>query len=377
MGSDYARAEEGLGPDVRIIRLPFGPRRYIRKELLWDHLDQLVDRYLAFARKLPRLPDLIHSHYADAGHVAQRLSSLLGIPFVHTGHSLGRVQAGPAAGDGGQGGGPGAGVPLRPPDPGGGGDLAPRGPGGGQHPPGDPGAVRPLHPFQPPAGGGDPPGHRRFPVRAPRAPQGGSGRRRQGGPVPGPRPPAPDPVHRPPGAVQEPPGPGAGLRRPIRNCAPGPTWCCWPGSHEDIQDLDEEGRATWEELLRTLDRLDLFGSVAFPKSHPRVGSARVLPAGGAAPGHLREPGLRRELRPHPHRGGRLGAAGGHHRQRRTPGHRRQLPQRTGGGAQRRPGPGRGHEGGPGGPGALDRLEPQRAAGRAQLLHLGRPRASAT
>jgi sucrose-phosphate synthase len=39
------------------------------------------------------------------------------------------------------------------------------------------------------------------------------------------------------------------------------------GSHEDVRELDEEGRATWEELFRTLDRLDLFGSVAFPKSH--------------------------------------------------------------------------------------------------------------
>jgi sucrose-phosphate synthase len=39
------------------------------------------------------------------------------------------------------------------------------------------------------------------------------------------------------------------------------------GCHEDVKDLDEEGRATWEELLRTLDRLDLFGAVAFPRSH--------------------------------------------------------------------------------------------------------------
>ena len=90
IGPCYGAAEEPLGPHARIIRLPFGPPRYIRKELLWDHLDYLVDSYLGLARTLPRLPDIIHSHYADAGYVALRLSSLLGIPFIHSGHSLGR-----------------------------------------------------------------------------------------------------------------------------------------------------------------------------------------------------------------------------------------------------------------------------------------------
>lgn len=89
---DYAQPEEELAPHARIIRLPFGPRRYIRKEALWAHLDHLADRYLLYAKQLPRLPDLIHSHYADAGYVASHLSSLLGIPFLHTGHSLGQCK---------------------------------------------------------------------------------------------------------------------------------------------------------------------------------------------------------------------------------------------------------------------------------------------
>jgi sucrose-phosphate synthase len=89
---EYALPEEALGPHARILRLPFGPARYLRKEMLWDHLDYLVDSYLAFARGLPRLPDLLHSHYADAGYVALRLSSLLGVPFIHSGHSLGRCK---------------------------------------------------------------------------------------------------------------------------------------------------------------------------------------------------------------------------------------------------------------------------------------------
>ncbi|SFP51471.1 sucrose-phosphate synthase [Nitrosomonas cryotolerans] len=87
---DYAQSEEDLGYGARILRLPCGPKRYLRKELLWPHLDQMVDRCLHFLRHQGLLPDLIHTHYADAGYVGQQLSLLLGIPLIHTGHSLGR-----------------------------------------------------------------------------------------------------------------------------------------------------------------------------------------------------------------------------------------------------------------------------------------------
>ncbi len=90
VSSDYAASDETLGERARLVRLPFGPRRYLRKENLWNHLDQWVDRTIGYLRQQPRLPDVIHSHYADAGYVGVQLSQLLGIPLVHTGHSLGR-----------------------------------------------------------------------------------------------------------------------------------------------------------------------------------------------------------------------------------------------------------------------------------------------
>lgn len=90
LSSDYSQPVEDIGNGARILRLPFGPSHYVRKELLWLHLDQLVDRSLHFLRQQGRLPDLIHTHYADAGYVGQQLSQLLGIPQIHTGHSLGR-----------------------------------------------------------------------------------------------------------------------------------------------------------------------------------------------------------------------------------------------------------------------------------------------
>lgn len=87
---DYAQPLESLGDRAQIVRIECGPEEYIAKELLWDYLDNFADDALDYLKKQPRLPDIIHSHYADAGYVGTRLSHQLGIPLVHTGHSLGR-----------------------------------------------------------------------------------------------------------------------------------------------------------------------------------------------------------------------------------------------------------------------------------------------
>jgi sucrose-phosphate synthase len=92
VGADYAESEERLSDKARIIRVDAGPPEYLHKEALWDHLDALADNTLDYLRAGERLPDLIHSHYADAGYVGARLAHQLGVPLVHTGHSLGRVK---------------------------------------------------------------------------------------------------------------------------------------------------------------------------------------------------------------------------------------------------------------------------------------------
>ncbi|MFQ3618840.1 MAG: HAD family hydrolase [Cyanobacteriota bacterium] len=90
---DYSEEIESLGGKARIVRIMAGPpEEYIPKEQLWDHLDSFVDNMLAFFRTSDRVPDIIHSHYADAGYVGSRLSNFLNVPLVHTGHSLGRVK---------------------------------------------------------------------------------------------------------------------------------------------------------------------------------------------------------------------------------------------------------------------------------------------
>lgn len=98
--ASYMRAVEPLAPGVQIVRLPCGPRRYLRKETLWPHLDGLADQIIQHVAGARRLPDVIHSHYADAGYVGTRVAAILGVPLIHTGHSLGRVKRARLLGNG-------------------------------------------------------------------------------------------------------------------------------------------------------------------------------------------------------------------------------------------------------------------------------------
>lgn len=90
--TDYAEHKERLAKNADIIRIDAGPKRYLRKEVLWRHLDAFIDGTLAYLRREKRVPDIIHAHYADAGYVGRQIAAVLGCPLVFTGHSLGRVK---------------------------------------------------------------------------------------------------------------------------------------------------------------------------------------------------------------------------------------------------------------------------------------------
>lgn len=92
LSSDYAQPIEHVAENVRIIRIQCGGRKYIRKELLWPHLDEFVDKTLKFVKDHDLIPDVVHGHYADAGYIARELSAFWGVPCIFTGHSLGRVK---------------------------------------------------------------------------------------------------------------------------------------------------------------------------------------------------------------------------------------------------------------------------------------------
>ncbi len=89
VSSDYAVPEEKVNDKLSIIRIQCGGGRYIRKEVLWDHLEEFVDKSIKHIKSVGRLPDIIHSHYCDAGFVCTELTKFFGIPMIHTSHSLG------------------------------------------------------------------------------------------------------------------------------------------------------------------------------------------------------------------------------------------------------------------------------------------------
>ncbi len=76
-------------PNVRVLRFPCGPRRFLAKEELWPHLDEWVGNIARWYRDEGVWPDLWTGHYADGGLGAALLEEHSGAPFTFTSHSLG------------------------------------------------------------------------------------------------------------------------------------------------------------------------------------------------------------------------------------------------------------------------------------------------
>jgi sucrose-phosphate synthase len=92
VSSDYSKPIEVINDKFRIVRVQCGGRKYMRKELLWPHLDEYVDKTIKSIKRNHAMPDIVHGHYPDAGYVAMQLAEIFGLPFVYTGHSLGRAK---------------------------------------------------------------------------------------------------------------------------------------------------------------------------------------------------------------------------------------------------------------------------------------------
>jgi len=75
ISEDYAEATEQLSDNTRIIRIDCGEEGYLPKEALWDSLDNFADNARDYINSQGRLPDIIHSHYADAGYVGGSMGS--------------------------------------------------------------------------------------------------------------------------------------------------------------------------------------------------------------------------------------------------------------------------------------------------------------
>jgi len=90
VSEDYAQAIEKVNDKYRVVRIRCGGWKYFRKELLWPHMDEYVDKTVKLIKKEKQVPDIVHGHYADGGYVAMELSKIFGLPLLFTGHSMGR-----------------------------------------------------------------------------------------------------------------------------------------------------------------------------------------------------------------------------------------------------------------------------------------------
>jgi len=78
-----------VNENFRVWRIPFGGDDFIRKEDMHDHLGDFVTNFLSAARNRGVQYDVVYSHYWDAGRGGQKIAEELGVPHVHTPHSLG------------------------------------------------------------------------------------------------------------------------------------------------------------------------------------------------------------------------------------------------------------------------------------------------
>ena len=76
-------------PNVRIVRIPCGPKKFLNKEQLWPFLPEWTDNILTFYQADNREPDFYTTHYADGGLSGVMIKNKTGTPFSFTGHSLG------------------------------------------------------------------------------------------------------------------------------------------------------------------------------------------------------------------------------------------------------------------------------------------------
>ncbi|WP_316015740.1 HAD family hydrolase [Roseobacter sp. HKCCA0434] len=99
LGADHALTVQPLTSNVNILRLRTLATGYLSKEALAAELPALAE---AFGRLLAAgpVPDLIHTHFADAFAVAKEAARARGVPLFYTPHSLARDKATANAGPG-------------------------------------------------------------------------------------------------------------------------------------------------------------------------------------------------------------------------------------------------------------------------------------
>ncbi len=89
LGTDHDRATERMGDRITIDRIGTANTAYLEKEALLADRPAFLAALHVHLAALPRRPDVIHAHFADAAEMAMAVRERWGIPFVYTPHALG------------------------------------------------------------------------------------------------------------------------------------------------------------------------------------------------------------------------------------------------------------------------------------------------
>jgi hypothetical protein len=221
---DYAAPMNCLERTSTSHGLHCGPPRYLRKEALWNHLDQMVDRTVSLPARTG-----VFARCHPQPLCRCRLCRLAAIATAR--HSpgpyrplAGTLQAPAVAGHGAQAAGAGAPVQLQSAHRGRGAGARARRAGGHEHPAGNREQYAMYENFQPGRAAVDRTRHRYRALQAARQHARRPARRRDDRPVPGATAQAIDPGHQPTGNAQEPGAAADRFRRIATNCASLRTW---------------------------------------------------------------------------------------------------------------------------------------------------------
>lgn len=83
---------ETIAAGVRLVRIPYGGPSFLPKEVLFRHVPELMEALHESRTFEHEKYSLINSHYWDAGVAGLRISKVLGVPHVHTPHSMGLLK---------------------------------------------------------------------------------------------------------------------------------------------------------------------------------------------------------------------------------------------------------------------------------------------
>lgn len=92
LDSKQRRKVISYGKNVRVIRIEAGPKKFVRKYDLFNHLPEFISSFIKYKEKNKLDYSLVHGHYWEGGWVAMQIKRLFNIPMVQTFHSLGCIR---------------------------------------------------------------------------------------------------------------------------------------------------------------------------------------------------------------------------------------------------------------------------------------------